>query len=200
MTPRVRTRLVDGSAFVQIRLTIGQCFASREGAILQTLLGSCVSVCLFDPSVRVGGMNHILLPGKADFRTFNEPARYGINAMELLVNEMCKLGGARSRMQAKVFGGANVLGGISQEKSPGPKNVEFVREYLLMEGIPLLKHDTGGLTTRIIQYHTDTFEVFVKRIPPQYARQALDEEKKLSAKSAENAARKSDVVFFSNMK
>ena len=99
----------------QISIHIGGYHASREPSVIHTVLGSCVAVCLFDPVNRVGGMNHILLPGKADMRHFDVSARYGINAMELLINKMMQLGGSRNRFLAKVFGGAHLFPAISKE-------------------------------------------------------------------------------------
>ncbi len=179
-----------------INLHIGQLFACREGAVLRTLLGSCVSACLYDPLTRVCGMNHILLPGRADFQTFNESARYGINAMEVLINEMTKLGALRTRVQAKVFGGGHVLATVSVEKNPGLKNVEFVLEYLRVEGIPITAQDTGGTWTRVLEFHTDTFEVFVKKIRSS-ANQALAvDEERLQQTVASQAAQDTDITLF----
>jgi chemotaxis protein CheD len=110
-----------------IHVNIGQLHACRSGPILKTLLGSCVSACLFDPAARVAGMNHILLSTKADVQSFDASARYGIHAMEILINEMLKLGAKRSRLQAKAFGGGNVLQTTNNDNSPGQKNVGFRR-------------------------------------------------------------------------
>ena len=87
-----------------VYMHIGQYFASKDPVIIQTVLGSCVSVCFFDPVTRIGGMNHILYSGEVR-SSYDYNARYGINAMELLINEMVGLGAVRSRLIAKVFGG-----------------------------------------------------------------------------------------------
>ncbi|RCK79095.1 MAG: Chemotaxis protein CheD [Candidatus Ozemobacter sibiricus] len=179
-----------------VNLHIGQLFACRERAVLRTLLGSCVSACLFDPVTKVCGMNHILLPGQADLQMFNESARYGINAMEVLINEMTKLGALRSRLQAKVFGGGHVLATVSTEKSPGLRNVEFVLEYLRLEGIPIKGQDTGGSWTRVIQFHTDTFEVFVKKIRSTATTAVMADEEKLHQTAATQAAQDTDITLF----
>ena len=88
-----------------ITLGIGGLHASRSREKISTVLGSCVSVCLFDPATSAGGMNHIFLPGNADLKVFNDSARYGINAMELLINKMLSLDARRRSLRAKVFGG-----------------------------------------------------------------------------------------------
>ena len=133
--------------------------------MLCTLLGSCVAVCLYDPVERVGGMNHILLPGRADLKHFDSAARYGINAMELLINRIMSLGGRRKRFVAKAFGGAHVIPAISPENGVGRKIAAFILEFLELEGIDLVSHDLGGHEARKILFHTDTGEVLLKRIP-----------------------------------
>jgi chemotaxis protein CheD len=110
-------------------------------------------------------MNHILLPGRGDLDQFNAPARYGINAMELLINAIMGLGGVRSRLKAKVFGGAHLLAAISLENGTGHLNVEFVEQFLRTERIKLVARDTGGRRSRQIWFHSDTGEVLVKGSP-----------------------------------
>ena len=149
-----------------ICIHIGGLHASREPTVIETLLGSCVAVCLHDPIERIGGMNHILLPGRANLKHFDVISRYGINAMELLINRLMALGSKRHPLVAKVFGGAHVLSAISQENGMGRKNVEFVLEFLQMEAIKIINQDVGGHDTRKIHFHTDTGEVLLKRIAP----------------------------------
>jgi chemotaxis protein CheD len=149
----------------RISIHIGGLYASKGSAVIETTLGSCVAVCLFDPVERIGGMNHILLPGKADLKHFDTAARYGINAMELLINRITALGGNRARIVAKAFGGANVLPAISENNGMGCKNTEFVLEFLQMEGISLVGQDLGGHSTRKVCFHTDTGYVFLKTFP-----------------------------------
>lgn len=144
---------------------VGEFRASRQPALLKTVLGSCVSVCLFDPRERVGGLNHILLPGQADLSKGNAPARYGVNAMELLMNKMLQLGARRERLEAKAFGGAQLLlGAVGNVDTVGQRNIEFVTEFLRTERIRLVAHDLGGSDVRVIVLHTDTFEVHLKRV------------------------------------
>lgn len=162
-----------------IHVNIGQLHACRSGPILKTLLGSCVSACLFDPVSRVAGMNHILLSTKADVQSFDSSARYGIHAMEILINEMLKLGAKRSRLQAKAFGGGNVLATTNNENSPGQRNVEFLLDYLRFEKIPLLAYDFGGPWTRVLQFQTDTFDVFVKKTENRLRGETISEETRL---------------------
>ncbi len=148
-----------------VSIHIGEYHASRLPNVIHTTLGSCVAACLYDPVARAGGMNHILLPGSADLTRFDEGARYGINAMELLLNALMKQGARRSRLSAKIFGGAHLLPAISVERGPGRKNAEFVEAFLEQEGIPVVAKDLGGFDSRKIYFHTDTGEVLLKRTP-----------------------------------
>jgi chemotaxis protein CheD len=161
-----------------IHIHIGQLHASKEPAVIHTVLGSCVAVCLYDPEERIGGMNHILLPGQADLRHFDTAARYGINAMELLINRIAVLGGDRRRMIAKVFGGGHILSAISKKNGMGRKNAEFVFEFLQMEGIDLVSQDVGGSSSRKVLFHTDTGHAFLKTLPCDYAKIFLRKELK----------------------
>jgi chemotaxis protein CheD len=144
-----------------VHLHIGQYFASKDPVIIQTLLGSCVSACFFDPVTRIGGMNHILYSGKRTV-SYDDNARYGINAMELLINEMVGLGAVRSRLIAKVFGGGNMFN-FDQKNLQGIKNTDFVIRFLELDGIKLVAQDTGGRFSRKIIFHTDTGRTLLKR-------------------------------------
>jgi chemotaxis protein CheD len=143
---------------------IGEYYASKTPVIITTLLGPCVAVCLFDPIKKIGGMNHILLPGGAPSRDNIIDSRYGINAMELLINHMMKLGANRYKLTAKVFGGASILSSISNEFNMGIKNVESVIDFLKIEKIPIINYNFGGVDSRRIYYHSDTSDVLIKRI------------------------------------
>lgn len=161
----------------QISILIGQFHASRTPVVIYTLLGSCVAVCLFDPVNRIGGMNHILLPGKADMEHFDVRARYGINAMELLINKMMSLDADRRQIVAKVFGGAHVISAISSEFGIGLKNVAFVLEFCRMEGIKVISQSLGGCESRKIFFHTDTGDVFLKRVGVQVSEDLIRKER-----------------------
>jgi chemotaxis receptor (MCP) glutamine deamidase CheD len=144
----------------RISLYIGEVAASRSPAVLDTLLGSCVAVCLYDPVLRAGGMNHILLP-RCDVGDKNP--RCGIHAMELLINELMKLGGDRRRFIAKAFGGASVLKGIKMLPI-GNENARFVREFLATERIPLVAERMGGDHAVHLYFRTDTGKASVHTV------------------------------------
>lgn len=90
-----------------VKILPGEYFATTENTIIVTVLGACVAVCLRDPKARIGGMNHFLLPCdySPSISSISESTRYGVYAMEPLVNQMLKLGADKSRLEAKVFGG-----------------------------------------------------------------------------------------------
>ena len=139
-----------------------QYLAVDDGTALVTVLGSCVAACLRDPVLGIGGMNHFMLPeGTA---SDGAPARYGSHAMELLINGLLKRGAHRRRLEAKVFGGANVLRGFTSNPV-GSRNAEFIRDYLDAERIPLLAADLGGIHPRKVWFFTDTGKVIVQRLP-----------------------------------
>jgi chemotaxis receptor (MCP) glutamine deamidase CheD len=115
---------------------------------------------MYDPVLRAGGMNHILLP---HCRAGEKNPRFGIHAMELLINELMKLGGDRRRFVAKAFGGANVLQGITMPPV-GDGNARFVREFLALEKIPLVAERMGGTHAVHLYFHTDTGKATVHTV------------------------------------
>jgi chemotaxis protein CheD len=118
--------------------------------VLSTVLGSCVAACIRDPDAGVGGMNHFLLPGELNSGTSDDAERYGVHLMELLVNGLLKRGAQRQRLEAKLFGGARVVAGLSDI---GAKNAAFARSYLRNEGIKLVAEDLGGVNGRRVEYY-----------------------------------------------
>ena len=117
--------------------------------VVSTLLGSCVAACIRDPMTGVGGMNHFLLPGEDGRAHDHEAERYGDYLMELLINGLMKQGAQRERLEAKLFGGARMMGGLSDI---GKKNAEFAERYLKHEGIAVVGKDLGGERGRRLQY------------------------------------------------
>ena len=144
----------------------GYC-ASDEDIIITTLLGSCVSIALYDARRAVGGLNHFMLPSPKGSQSSEYPdsAKYGVNAMELLINEMLKKGARRERLTAKVFGGASVLAiGTGSRNNVPQDNIDFAEEFLKAEGVPVLSRDVGGTTARKILFFVRDGRVLLKRI------------------------------------
>jgi chemotaxis receptor (MCP) glutamine deamidase CheD len=115
---------------------------------------------MYDPVLRAGAMNHILLP---KCRTGDKNSKCGVHAMELLIDELMKLGGDRRRFVAKAFGGANVFPSIKMLHI-GKENARFVREFLATEKIPLIGERLGGNHAVHLYFRTDTGKVTVQSV------------------------------------
>ena len=115
--------------------------SDNPNEVLSTLLGSCVSACLHDPVAGIGGMNHFLLPGESDGGSSGAAERFGVHAMELLVNAMLARGAVRSRLEAKLFGGARTLRGVTDV---GSLNGAFAVSFLKRERIRIASECLGG--------------------------------------------------------
>lgn len=118
-------------------------------AILTTILGSCVAACIRDPIAGVGGMNHFLLPGDKS-KDNCDSLRYGVHSMELLINGLLQRGANRSRLEAKLFGGACVVQGLTTDV--GAQNAEFALHFLDAEGIRCVGGSLGGDLGRRVRY------------------------------------------------
>ena len=151
----------------EVTIYIGGIYASRESAVIKTVLGSCIAACLRDPVTGVGGMNHFMLPAPCNGDSEDDRSRFGVHAMELLIGEIQKLGGERARLQAKVFGGGHVLQMLESAEAVPQKNIRFIREFLTTERIPLLAHDLGGRAARQVIFRTHSGSVLLKRFPGQ---------------------------------
>ncbi|MBK8573903.1 MAG: chemoreceptor glutamine deamidase CheD [Geothrix sp.] len=147
-----------------MKILPGEFYATAEDEVIVTVLGSCVAACVMDPIAMVGGMNHFMLPmkqGERDPDVFYA-ARYGAAAMEYLINNVLHLGAQRNRLVAKAFGGGKVLPGMSSDV--GGQNVDFVREFLRNEDIPIWAEDMGGPYPRKVYFFPHTGQVLVKRM------------------------------------
>ncbi len=148
---------------------------------LVTLLGSCVAACIRDVEIGVGGLNHFLLPDGGSAGDAQGSLRYGANAMEVLVNDILKRGGRRDRLEAKVFGGGNVID-TSAAETVGDRNAKFVREYLRREGIRIAAADLGGTRARRVFFFPGSGRASVLRLEPTDARTVRDQEARFKAK------------------
>ena len=147
----------------------GECYVSASGEMIVTVLGSCVSACIRDKVLGVGGMNHFMLPVKKSDKMItrhsivNAELCYGNWAMEYLINAILKCGGRRDRLEVKVFGGGRVLTSLSNIDI-GRRNVEFVMEYLQRDGLSVCAQDIGSDYPRKILYFPDTGAVKLKKL------------------------------------
>lgn len=133
----------------RIHIMQGEARVERgEDTILTTLLGSCVAACIRDPEAGVGGMNHFLLPGSGGSET-GRAESFGLYLMEVLINGLLNRGARRGHLEAKLFGGARTVDGLSDV---GAKNGAFAERFLQMEGIRYLGGSLGGTRGRRIEY------------------------------------------------
>jgi len=146
-----------------VKILPGEYFVHHEDLLIMTTLGSCIAACLWDRSARVGGMNHFMLPEGA-----GDSGRYGSYAMELLINEMMKRGASRMTMEAKVFGGGQVIGGMNT-LNVGERNTHFVIDYLKTERIPILSKDVLDVYPRKVCFLPASGKAMVKRLAPANA-------------------------------
>ncbi len=150
-----------------ITILPGEFYSTTEPVLISTVLGSCISIALFDPELKLGGLNHFMLPttNRCHEISVEEQGRYGDFAMELLLNDMFKKGAKKENLKAKVFGGGNVLddGGFHKNRT-GLNNISFALDYLQTENIPIIANDTGGIFPRKIFYDPQTSKIYLKRI------------------------------------
>jgi chemotaxis protein CheD len=165
-----------------VKILPGEYFATDDKTMIVTVLGSCVSVCLRDPITRIAGMNHFLLPANKDEVHFNsESARYGVYAMEVLVNHLMKLGASKHRLEAKIFGGGNVLKQL-RLNSVGEQNASFVKEYLATEKMTIVAEDLLGEYPRKVYFFPLTGEVKVRKLKSLHNTTILDRESEYRVK------------------
>jgi len=150
---------------------------------------------LRDPILRIAGMNHFLLPANKDIKNVNsDSARYGVYAMEVLINHMIKLGASKARMEAKVFGGGNVLKQL-RSNSVGEQNASFVEEYLETENIRVVAKDLLGEYPRKIYFFPLTGEVKVRKLRSLHNTTIIDRETEYRVKVSQ-APKSGDVDLF----
>jgi chemotaxis protein CheD len=136
----------------------GQIYVTSQDALVSTILGSCIAVCLWDPIAQIGGMNHFLLPA-------GKGSRYGADAMPELIDAMADRGALVARIVAKIFGGACTLDAfIGARKAIGTQNADVAIRFLAAHSIPVRADQTGGRRGRKLLFHTGTGQAYVKEI------------------------------------
>jgi chemotaxis protein CheD len=150
----MRDRELADDVAIRVHVVQGEQHVDNDPhAVLTTILGSCIAACVWDPVRGIGGMNHFLLPGEEnqipDPRSAASSARYGVYAMELLVNALLRRGARRESLQAKLFGGARMIRGLTDI---GHMNATFAERFLQAEGIPVAGGSLRGNQGRRIQF------------------------------------------------
>lgn len=148
-----------------VKIAPGEYYITTRDMALVTVLGSCVAACIYDRSMGIGGMNHFMLPDeRRDSGDLLSPSmRYGAYAMEVMVNELLKKGARRNFLEAKVFGGGNVLRGFTVSNI-GQTNADFVVNYLRTESIRLVAQDLLDEYPRKVYYFPRSGRVLVKQL------------------------------------
>jgi len=150
----------------------GELFVTSEDVVITTVLGSCVSACVRDTARGIGGINHFMLPAvlRGDA---GDSARYGVYALECLVNQVLGRFGRRSNLEVKVFGGGRV---IDAGGDIGRSNIELVRAFFAAENIPILGEDLGEAVARRVRYWPLTGRAQIQRIPMARAQDVVTTE------------------------
>ena len=143
----------------------GEFYATARDMVLVTVLGSCICACVRDRKSGIGGMNHFMLPdgGQSQGDPVSGAARYGVYAMEMLINQLLKMGANRANLEAKVFGGGAVLRGFTTS-NVGQRNAEFVLNFLKTENIRVAAQDLLDIHPRKVYFFPNTGLVRVKKL------------------------------------
>ena len=179
-----------------VKVLPGEYFVTNENVMLITVLGSCIAACLWDSRVGVGGMNHFMLP---EGDSSDMSGRYGSYAMELLINEMMKLGARREFLQAKIFGGGRVISSFTN-LNVGERNTEFVRDYLRTERIPVVSEDVLDIFPRKVVFFGTSGKAMVKRLAHTQTDAIAAQEVRGNAASVVRAKRGGSVDIFGQRK
>jgi len=166
----------------------GEYYVTRHAEAVSTVLGSCVSACMRDVELGVGGMNHFMLPEDTSVGTDpwspvegSSSGRYGAHAMESLINETLKLGARRERLEIKLFGGGKILPSMTDV---GARNIAFVRGFVALEKLKVAAEDLGGTAPRHLIYFPATGQVLVKKLKPVETRRVAEHDVEYRARLA----------------
>lgn len=156
----------------------GEYYVTKRDMVLVTVLGSCVSACIRDRVSGIGGMNHFMLPdsNRDEAEVTNISARYGTYAMEMMINQLLKMGACRANLEAKVFGGGSVLSGFVTA-NVGGRNAEFVLDYLQTEGITVAGQDLLDIFPRKVYFFPNSGRVLVKKLRKMHNETIIEREK-----------------------
>jgi len=148
-----------------VKILPGEYYTTRRELVIVTVLGSCVSACLRDPALGLGGMNHFMLPHERHDgpAPISSAARYGTYAMEVLINNLVRLGARRERIEVKLFGGGQVVKGFTTT-NVGEKNARFAIDYMKTEGLNVVAADLLDSFPRKVYFFPRTGRVLVRKL------------------------------------
>lgn len=163
----------------RVSVTQGTYQVSQDPDVIFTaFLGSCVSACVHDPEMQFGGMNHFLLPEKAKSCSSMDSKIFGSYLMELLLNDLYRMGAKRGSLEVKLFGGAHLL---AADTDPGRENVDFISQFMENEGLNVVSSSLRGNQGRQVEFTPFTGKVrqkLVERVPDEPSRQIAPKQKK----------------------
>lgn len=164
---------------VAAKVQPGEYYVTTSDEVIITVLGSCISACIRDADLGIGGINHFMLPGgsSGSEKWGGEPVmqtRFGYAAMETLVNDILKLGGRKNRLEVKLFGGGRVLD--MEINNVGARNIAFAKQFVAEEGLNVLSEDFGDVFPRKVIYFPKTGRAMVKRLRSLERRIVADRE------------------------
>jgi chemotaxis protein CheD len=154
-------RVPDAGSRTQVYLHAGQLHVATTPTAITTVLGSCVSVCLYDPTTKIGGMNHFLLPLHVERE---KSLRFGTIAVPALVEAALRAGATRGALVAKVFGGASVIGALGTGRRLGEENAVLALRLLEEAHVPVLDQDVGGQRGRKLVFIVDEGTAWVRQL------------------------------------
>ncbi|MDO8413045.1 MAG: chemoreceptor glutamine deamidase CheD [Gallionellaceae bacterium] len=163
-----------------VKIFPGEYFVTARNMMLVTVLGSCIAACIRDRTTGMGGMNHFMLPGDGN-DLLSSSARYGAYAMEMMINELLKMGAKRSNLEAKIFGGGNVLRGFTVA-NVGERNAEFAFNYLHTENIPIVAQDVLDIYPRKVYFFSHSGKVLVKKLRSLHNNTVIEREQVYSSR------------------
>lgn len=147
---------------VAVKIHPGEFYVTQNEEVITTVLGSCISVCIFDPINSIGGMNHFMLPNVNNSNgILSQSFRYGDVAMEKLINVILRHGGNKNELKFKAFGGGQIIKNMT---NIGQRNISFLHKYMTMEGYKLSAFDLGGPYPRKIAFYPLSGKVKLKHI------------------------------------
>lgn len=173
-----------------VKVKPGEFYVAPPSMAITTVLGSCISACIRDPELGIGGINHFMLPEEGEKKERLSSASYGAFAMEQLINSLLKLGCRRDTLEIKLAGGANMF---NSGYRVGDLNVQFIHDYLSQEGFRIFAEDVGGEQARRLIYLPDQGRMLIKRMDKVAG--VISEEKAYRAQTREQSAHQ-DVELF----
>ena len=179
-----------------VKVLPGEFFVSPDDIVLSTVLGSCISACIWDRTAGIGGMNHFMLPdGGRDSDPVGLAGRYGVFAMEQLINELIKRGARKASLEAKIFGGGAVMKNFTT-MNVGERNAKFVLEFLKTEGIRVASQDLLDVHPRRVAFFPNSGRALCKKLAQADEKLVAEEQRYNATLNKGPASSGGDVELF----